>query len=77
MYEKGSLVKLLIRKENFIEDKSYIVNENLNHINNVTASHPIVLIGENGQTEVFRYIDIISISELREIRLKKIIKKSR
>lgn len=73
MYEKGSLVKLLIRKENFIDNKSYIIHENLNLIDNITASHPIVLVGESGRTEVFRYIDVISIGELREIKIKKIL----
>ncbi len=78
MYIKGTLVKLLIKKVNFIDGKTYVIQDNLNYISNVTSSHPIVIVGENGSTDVFRYYDVTSVAELRNRKLNSILnKKSR
>lgn len=82
MYKKGTVVKVikdfkfksLVGDVQLTKNKNYTIVDNLNS-KTISSSHPLIIIDDLGNKVQLKYIDVISLKEIRENKIKSLIKK--
>lgn len=74
MYEKGMVVRILdVSIGAFTKNKNYVISDYIND-GRIITSHPVILYDDNNNRKILRDLDVISLDEIRNKKIKSILK---